>query len=222
MFSIHYQLKDIPGTINILKAGLHHFPAEKNFWTYLGNSYVQIEDWQNATAAVSLGLRQNLLESSSDFRSLASNYTYVNVPYKAAQIMELGMNKGVIEATRSNWRATAGNWRRAQEFSKAADAFRKTAEVDTTGEFYISQGDVYLRMEDYDKAVSAYKKALAKGKLKDNDQGRAHLSIGITLTNSGKYRSAINSFERALKFKNQKRSAGQWLNFARNKLSTGG
>ncbi len=222
LFTLHYQVKDLNGSINVIKAGLHHYTDEKAFWTQMGLIYAQKEDFKNATASYSIANRLDLLKTGGDFRTLASNYAYIDVPYKAAQTMELGLKNGAIEPKKVNWRATAANWQRAQELAKAAVAYSKTAEMDDSGEFYIIQGDVYLRLEQYDNAVKAYQNALKKGKLKDKDQGRAHLNMGITLSNSGKYRRALSSLEKALKFKKQKNAARQWINFTKNKLDTQG
>jgi tetratricopeptide (TPR) repeat protein len=220
LFTLHYQLKDLQGGINIMKAGLHHYIDEKVFWTQMGLVYAQLEDFQNSTAAYSLALRLDLLKTGGDYRTLASNYATINVPYKAAQIMELGLKKGAIESTKGNWDATAGNWQRAQELANAAKAYAKTAEIEGTGKYYILQGDVYLRMEKYNDAVVAYKMAIDKGKLKENDEGRAYLNMGITLTNSGKFRSALSALEKALRYTKQKRAAQQWIAYTKNKLDS--
>ena len=220
LFTLHFQSKDLKGGINIMQAGLHHYIDEKVFWTQMGLVYAQLEDFKNSTASYALALRLDLLKTGGDYRTLASNYASINVPYKAAQIMELGLKKGAIESKKSNWDATAGNWQRAQELANAARAYAKTAEIEGTGKYYILQGDVFLRMEKYNDAVTAYKNALKKGKLKKNDEGRAHLNMGITLANSGKYRSALTSLDKALKFKKQKRAARQWIAYTKNKLDT--
>ncbi len=220
LFTIHYQLKDLKGAINIMKAGLHHYIDEKPFWTQMGLIYAQLDDFKNSVASYSLANRLGLLKTGGDYRTLASNYASINVPYKAAETMEYGLVNGIIEPKKSNWDATAGNWQRAQELAKSAKAYAKTAEADGTGRYYILQGDVYLRMEAYDKAVTAYKNALKIGKLKSSDQGRAYLNMGITLSNSGKYRNALSALEKALKYKKQKRAAGQWIAFTKAKLDS--
>jgi len=220
LFTLHFQLKDLKGGINIMKAGLQHYTDEKIFWTQMGLVYSQMEDFKNSTASYALALRLDLLKTGGDFRTLASNYASIDVPYKAAQVMELGLKNGAIEPKKSNWDATAGNWQRAQELGNAARAYAKTAEIEGTGKYYILQGDVFLRMEKFNDAVGAYRNALEKGKLKKNDEGRAYLNMGITLTNSGKYRTALTALEKALRYKKQKRAAQQWIAYTKNKLDT--
>ena len=220
LFSMHYRLKDIDGAINIMKAGLHHYPVEKNFWTQLGAVYAQKEDYQNATAVMDLAYRQNLLTKGSEYRYTASNYTYVSVPYRAAYIMEDGLKKGIIENTMKNWRAAAGNWQQAEENTRAAKAYDKAGELGETGKYYINEGDVYARMESWKNAIRAYRKALNKGKLKKNEEGRALLNMGIAYFNTGDYTNAIKSLRKATKFKKQKRSAKQWMTYAQAKKNS--
>lgn len=219
LFSMHYRLKDSLGAINVMKAGLHHYPKVKSFWTQLGAVYAQLEDYQNATAVMSLAYRFGLLDKGSELRYAASNYTYVSVPYKAAAIMNDGLKKNIIENNVKNWRATAGNWQQAEENPKAARAYDKAGSIDDTGKYFVNEGDVYARMESWKKAVVAYQKALKKGKLKDKEKGRAYLNLGIAQYNSGDYNNAISSLKKATKFKKQKRTAGQWLNFAQTRRS---
>lgn len=221
LFSMHYRLKDIDGAINIMKAGLHYYPVEKNFWTQLGAVYAQKEDFKNATAVMDLAYRQNLLTKSSEYRATASNYTYVNVPYRAAIIMEDGLHKGIIENEAKNWRAAAGNWQQAQENAKSAKAYDKAGELGQTGKYFINEGDIYARMEKWQKAATAYGKALTKDKLKKNEEGRAHLNMGIAYFNLGNYTKAIRSLRKATKFKKQKRSANQWMTYAQAKKNSG-
>ena len=217
LFSMHYRLKDSHGAVNIMKAGLHHYPRVKSFWTQLGAVYAQLEDFQNATAVMSLAYRFGLLDKGSELRYAASNYTYVSVPYKAAAIMNEGLNKGIIANEVKNWRATAGNWQRSEENKKAALAYSKAGEIDTTGKYFINEGDIYARMESWRNAVKAYRRALKKGSLKDKDKGRAYLNMGIAQFNSNDITGSINTLRKAIKFKKQKRTGTQWLTFVQNK-----
>ncbi len=220
LFSMHFRLKDSKGAINVLKAALHHYPVEKTFWTQLGAVYAQLEDFQNATAVMSLAYRQNLLDKGSELRYTASNYTYVSVPYKAAEIMEDGMKKGIIENNVRNWRAAAGNWQQAEENAKSAKAYDKAGTLDKTGKYFINEGDVYARMESWRKAAKAYKKAISKGDLKVKDEGRAYLNLGIAQFNTGDYTTAIKTLKKATKFKKKKRVAKQWILFAQAKKNS--
>ncbi|HFB65573.1 MAG TPA: tetratricopeptide repeat protein [Aeromonadales bacterium] len=220
LFSMHYRLKDLDGAVNVMKAGLHHYPTDKNLWTQLGAVYAQKEDYKNATAIMDLAYRQNLLTKDSEYRYTASNYTYVNVPYRAAIIMEDGLRKGIIANEMKNWRATAGYWQQAQEGLNSAKAYDKAGALGDTGKYYINEGDVYAQMEKWNSAIKAYRSALNKDKLKNNEEGRALLNMGIAYFNIGDYSNAIKTLRKATKFKKQKRSAKQWMTYAQAKKNS--
>ncbi len=217
LFSMHYRLKDLDGAINVMKAGLYHYPSNKSFWTQLGAVYAQKEDYVNAAAVMDIAYRLKLLTKGSEYRYTASNYTYVGVPYRAAIIMEDGLKKGIIKNEMKNWRATAGNWQQAQEGLKAAKAYDKAGELGDTGKYYINEGDVYAQMEKWKQAVDAYRKALNKDKLKPNEEGRALLNMGVAFVNTGDYNNAIKSLKKAMGFKKQKRTAKQWMSYVKVK-----
>ena len=91
-------------------------------------------------------------------------YLYLNgdVPYKAAKVMDKGLNNESIEGKSKNWELTGNAWRQAQELDKAIPAMEKAAAKSDKGELYARLGNVYLDNDEYKKAITAITRLVAR------------------------------------------------------------
>ena len=72
-------------------------------------------------------------------------YLYLNadVPYKAAKVMDKGLNNDSIDGKSKNWELTGNAWRQAQEMEKAIPAMEISgSQVGFKGELYARLGNI--------------------------------------------------------------------------------
>jgi len=133
-------------------------------------------------------------------------------------VIEKGMQDGVIKRDLTGLRQLGDAYLRARELNKALNPLMKAADLDAKGNIWIRVAQIHLEQENWGKASVALGNAIKKGKL--TDTGNAHLLLGIAHFRTNKHKAARKSFEQAMKFKNTKNSAKQWLKVVSQKMKT--
>ncbi len=150
----------------------------------------------------------------------------IDVPYRAAAILERAMKEGQVEKTEKNLEILGSAYQRAQEFKKASPVLEQAAKLASHGNAWSRLAGVYLNLNENEKALVAAINALSKGGLKREDltwmnRGSAEASLHC-------YDAAVKSFSKAAKFDRVKKNAVNWKKYVsaegerRNKLIANG
>ncbi|TQV86598.1 tetratricopeptide repeat protein [Aliikangiella coralliicola] len=215
LLALHWELKDVIGSANMLKKMVEYFPTEKSFWRQLSQIYMQLDKTKESLAIMEMFYLKGNFETETDYKFMSQLFSFEQIPYRAAQIMEEGLKKGVVKPEEKNWKAVATNYHVSNELKKAIVAYGKTAEIAKDGESFLRQAELYGDLENWGSAVTAYDKALQKGGL--DDAGRAIFGKGVALVNMGRCDSAFAVFDRASKYKNYRKRSIQWTSFAKDR-----
>jgi len=197
--------------ISILKQLITHYPKHL-YWHQLGGMYGQMEESNHRLASLDILYLDKALTKSRDLLSLAYLYLGADVPYRAAQIIEQGIEKKIIEENAKNLELLGGAWQQARETQKALAPLKQAAEKSDTGEIWSRLAMVYLDLDENTKAVKAAKNALKKGQLKYPSY--TQMTLGNALVNLNCYRDAAEIFGRAAKYKRSEKAASQWQVYA--------
>ncbi len=169
------------------------------------------------------------LDKSRDIINTAYLYLGDDVPYKAAKILEEGIESKKVERNVKYLKILANAWRAAKETDKAIattkQAVKVAAQEDKAnkdkkkyqpeqGNIYAELVALYLDKDDSEAAVKAGKSALKVGNLKKPCE--VHTNMGIAYVDMRKYKSAIGSFKEARKDKQCRAFVNSWLRYAEN------
>jgi tetratricopeptide (TPR) repeat protein len=165
---------------------------------------------------VALAHRKGMLDKQSDLLYLVNLYSFSDVPYKAAKVMQEGLESGVIEPTEKHWTVTGDNWYAAEEYDRALAAFQKAGEAALDGKIDLRRGYILVDRENWDGAAQALRSALDKGGLSDNQTGEAWLMLGMTEFNRGNYDQASTAWGRAGRYERTRKQAQQWMSHMRD------
>ncbi|MGX5173437.1 tetratricopeptide repeat protein [Aliikangiella sp. IMCC44653] len=210
----HYELKDLRGSAEILKEMVQLFPAEKTYWRQLSNLYLQLDRVKESLAVMEMLYLKGGLETEADYKSLANLFAYEEIPYRSAEILKEGIDKGLVKPEISNLKTIATNYQVSREIDKAIDAYGRTAEVAEDGEHYLTQADLYAEKEDWRKAISALNKALNKGV---KDTGRAFFTRGSAEASLGQCKKSLETFEQATKYSKWRQRANAWIAYVKDR-----
>lgn len=172
-------------------------PNNEAYWSMLINHYLQIEESREALAAMAIADLQGLLDKSIDQERLASMYGYVEIPEKAARILETAVNNESIEADAKTLRRLGDLWLLARDRVRALDYLRQAAAVAPDGKTYELVGSLLFEDEQWNEAHEAYAQALEQGGLEE--PARVHLLAGMSAFRAGMRDAARKSFEAAQK-----------------------
>ena len=135
-------------------------------------------------------------------------------PYKAAVILQEGIDNGSIEGTADNYRRLAQAWQLSREASRAVDPLRKAAENEEDPEdkatLYLRLAENYNVLGQYEECAGAARDALRQNGLES--EGRVNLLLGQCLFEQEEYDQAEDAFSDAADDPDVRRTATQWLN----------
>jgi tetratricopeptide (TPR) repeat protein len=213
----HYELKDIVGSAVILKEMVTTFPEEKSYWRQLASLYLSLDNVKEALALMEMLYLKGGFDSESDYKTLSSLFAYEEIPYRSAQILEEGVNKGIVKTEEKNWRQIASSYRVSKEIDKAIDAYGKTADLAKDGEEYLTQAELFFEKEQWRDSIKALEKALDKGV---DDKGRAYFTKGSALASLGQCKNAVATLEDATKYSKWRTRANAWIDYINERLKT--
>ena len=219
MVYAHWELEQFPEALDVTKILLAQWP-KKVFWTQISGLYGILEDEPRQLAAYWCAYEQGMFDKSSELVSMAQLFLLAEIPYKAAVILDEGLESGSIEQSARNYRLAAQAWQLARDDRRALGPMRKAAEseedVEDKGELYVRLAETYNVVGDHGECASAARRALNIGELKS--EGRTNLLLGQCLLEQEKFDEAGDAFERALRESESRREATRWQNYLQIEL----
>ncbi len=204
----HYELNDFENVAKVLERLIRRYP-KKEYWVQLSGMYGELGQERKQLLAYELAYIQGFLNRGRELVTLSQLFLQAEVPYRAAVILEKGLQDGTVEGDARNWRLLSQAWTLAQEDEKAVPALIQAALLSGDGELDIRLAQSYLNLDNYEAAVDAARAGLDKGGLKRSDT--ANLLLGMALYNLERYNEAKAAFRIARNDQRSNRSAAQWI-----------
>jgi len=211
VLACHFELKQYRQVAEVLKKLVELRPDKKTYWVQLASAWSELGEEKKALATLEVAYRNELLDQSGEIRNLAEMYLYHGVPYKAAQVVERGLEEEILEPDVDNLELLANAWMHAREWDAALGPLTRAAELSDKGDLWVRLGQVYVEREEWDRARRALDRALAKGDL--SDPGNAQLLSGVANLNAERRGAAKRAFEQASRFDETRQSARRWLRY---------
>lgn len=206
----YFELEDYPSTIEVLNKMIALWPR-RDYVVQLSGIYGQEGDDAQSLALYEVAYEAGWLTQGTELVRLAQLYLLLDIPIKAATVMDEGLGNGVIESSESNWRLLAQAWQLAQEDEQAVPALRRAAELADSGELYIRLAQSYQNLYRWDECVEAAREASRKGGLNREDQ--ANLMLGHCLLEQKEFDQARRAFEAAARDARSREAAQNWIVF---------
>jgi len=209
------KLDDMTEAARTLDSMISHWPEKKAYWMRLSNVHFSLGDHDEALSVAALAYRKNLLDEQSEYLYLSSLFASRNVPYKAAGVLQDGIEKAIVEPGEKHWTMVADAWYAAAELEKALAAYEIAGKAALDGDTDLRRGYILIDLERWEEAREALARAIDKGGIGAGKLGEAHLMAGMSEFSLGNYSSAGEAWERAATFEQSKDAARQWMNHLR-------
>jgi tetratricopeptide (TPR) repeat protein len=206
----YYELDDLQKVKDILEILVVNWP-KKEYWTQLSAMYGELDNERNQLAAYRAAYDQDLLIRSNELVQLTQLLLQAEVPYKAAKVMEKGLEAGTIEKTATNYRLLSQAWALAAEDRKAIPALKTAASMSSDGDLDVRLAQSYLNLSEYEQCVTAARSGLKKGGVRREDS--AQVVLGMCLFELDRYDDAKRAFRAAASDKRSEKTARQWITF---------
>lgn len=207
---LYYEQQDYLKVVAILKQLVTHYPRT-SYWQQLGGLYGQLERRGDQLAVTDLLRLQRQLRSERQWLSLAYLYLGAEVPFRAARVLEQGIERGEVQANAKNLEVLGGAWLQARETRRALPVLQQAANLSESGVIAARLASAYLDVDDNGAAVREARNALHKGGL--SRPSLTQLTLGAALVNLQCYRDAEPVFKEAASDQKTRKTAEQWLRY---------
>jgi tetratricopeptide (TPR) repeat protein len=212
-WALYYEKDDYKSTIPVSHLLLTHYTKIK-YWKQLSAMYGALEKSEQERLALEITYLEGGLDKEKQFIALAYQYLAIDIPYRAAKVIDKAMQDGFVERTEKNLSLLGSSYQRAQEYRKASPVLEEAAKKSEDGNAWSRLSGVYLNLNENEKALVAARNALKKGDLKREDL--AWMSRGTAEQALHCYEDATKSFNKAVKFEKVEKSAKSWRAYVKN------
>jgi tetratricopeptide (TPR) repeat protein len=209
VYQILFELKRYPQAEEFLLGMIDVDPYETDNWRLLANHYLQLEDRKAALTAVTIAYNAGLLEDAVDLKRMIALYSAIEIPEKAARLLELHLEDGSLEPDPDVLKRLADLWMLSREREQAKVALQRAATVAPNGRTYEMLGNIFYEDEAWEEAYESYLKAIELGGL--DEIGRVYLLAGLSAEAGGNKDAAREAFREARKSDELRRQADALL-----------
>ncbi len=206
---LYFETENFPRVIDTLRVLLTNWP-KKDYLVQLAGVYGQEGEEEYQTALFETAYEMGWLERGGEYTSMASMLLSSEVPHKAAEILQEGLDDGTIESTEQNWRMLATSWQQAQEDEQALPALTSAAEMSDDGELYHRLALSYANLARWEECTEAARNALDIGLDRRDD---VQLTLGNCLVELEEYGPAREAFQAAAEDERSRNTAEQWIDY---------
>ena len=187
----YFELDDMVNVRVILERLLIEWP-KKEYWTQLSAIYGQLHFDDKQISSYRTAYEEGFLVRSNELVQMAQLYLSMEVPYKAAVILQKGVDAGQVDLEVKNWRLLSQAWFLAQDDQMAIAALREAAKLSDDGELDIRLARSLANTADFEGCVNSATTAIGKGDLKRDDE--SYITLGMCQFEVASYEGSKESF----------------------------
>ena len=206
--AMHYEQRQFKSASQVLVTLISKFPIKEQYWKQLSGVFLEMKDDEESLAVLALAERQGFLDTEKEINNLVNVYLFMDIPFKAANVLEAAMASGKVERNYENLKRLGTAWQLARVDDKAITVLSQAAEAGKDGDMWMQIGQIYVGQEEWDKAISSLDKAVAQGASRS---GEANLLLGVSYWNKGQNGPAREAFRKAQRYNKTKQQANTWL-----------
>lgn len=161
LYVFHFELEQMDKVIETLTFLVENWTKKQ--WVLALAGQLSVQERENETLTLfEAAYDAGWLERGTEWVQLANLYLNGQAPYKAATLLDEGLESGTIESTESNWRLLAQSLQLAQEHEDAIPAFERASELADDGEVDRMLVQSLIRLAKWDECVVAARRSLTR------------------------------------------------------------
>ncbi|MGH8631320.1 MAG: tetratricopeptide repeat protein [Burkholderiales bacterium] len=215
--ALHFELKEFPACSEVLVALIAMAPMKESYFKQLHGILNEIKRDNDALAVLALAERRGFVDEEPEFRLLSDMYMLMEIPVKAAQVLERGLAAKKVEPNEKNLERLANAWFQAREYGKSEAAMARAAQASGKGELWKQLASIQMEKEDWQSALESLKKAKQKGGNKN--PGEVDFLTGVSATRLKQWKTAETALRAAMEHEKYVKQASEWLNHMREEYA---
>lgn len=218
---------------DIVKQMINRWPEDKTLWDAWASMLANGGREQEAFEVSKMLYLGGALTTDQDLMKVVQYYSFYDMPFQAAQILEKEMNAGRITRSSDKMVQLSSLFRQAREYKRAIPVLESAAASSGQAKLFADLGEALYNEGQCVKAETAFKSAINKG----YDAGKSWMLIATCryeetqkqeridckMTEAQKNaapiskarQSAIQAFEQVPSSSREGRNAKKWISFIR-------
>jgi len=201
----------------LLETMISLWPGKKEYYAQLGAVYSELGREKDSFAMLAMAYDNKLDLNGSEVLRLGQLYRMYEYPYRAAKIIEKGINDGKLKRNKKNCEEMGNAYFQAREMKRAMNPLECAAKASNDGEIWLRLCQVHVQEDAWKSASAACNSAISKGGL-DKDGGMAWQLAGIARYELGEREEAIEAFDKCMGWDNTADSCVKWKNSVQAEL----
>lgn len=173
MNALYFHLKDTGRQAQLVKEMIKRWPEERELWEAWASLLSQSGRDQDAFEVNKLLYIRGALTQETDILKIVQYYSYYDMPYQAAQILEKEMNAGRVSRETDKLVQLATLYRQAREYARAIPVLEAATQTGGTGDLFAQLGEALYNEGNCGRAETAFTQAIDRG----YDAGKAWMLI---------------------------------------------
>lgn len=206
----YYELKQPKKVAEVIEQLVKYY-EKPAYWLQLAGMYGELGQEDKQLGAMETAWQAGYVTKESDIIMLAQLYLFNQLPYKAADLLDNAIGKGIVVANEKRLELLAQAYMLAKEDEKAIPVLVKAAEISDTGKFDAQLAQSYLNLEKWALAIDSAKQAIKRGGL--DNLGNMYLVLGMSHFNLQKFDDSLLAFEHAQELPDTAKTAKQWTSY---------
>jgi tetratricopeptide (TPR) repeat protein len=207
--ALHYELKEMPRCAEVLVHLVALVPTKEDYWKQLSGILFEVRKDPEALAVLALAERRGYINEETEYRNLSNMYMFMQIPLKAATLLQRGVDAKQVEANEKNLESLANAWLLAREYDKAEGAMKRAAAASDKGELYKRLGQIQIENENWKGALESLQQARRKGGVKE--PGELAFLTGVVAVELKQWNTADAALREAMQHEKTAKIAAQWL-----------
>ena len=148
---------------DIVRQMIDRWPDDKGLWENYASMLANGGREQDAFEVTKIMYLKNMLTTETELLKVVQYYSFYDMPFQAAQILEKEMDASRISRAPENLKQLAGLYRQAREYKRAIPILEATAGLSGTAETFAELGEALYNEGDCRKSELAFTEAMRRG-----------------------------------------------------------
>ncbi|MCL6417574.1 tetratricopeptide repeat protein [Aestuariirhabdus sp. Z084] len=201
-------LKRWKQAITFQKQLLHSFPDDPSDWRRLGAFQLMVGDEKAALSSLRIPFAKGWLTKTRDYKQITQLFYNQGIPFKAAEVLSLGIKKEHVPGNSKNLKLLASLWLQANEPERAIKAYQALLRVEPKPEWQSQLARLYYQNGQWRLAAASLLEASQK-----NSDAQLRLMRAISLTHLKEFTAAKAIFRSLNNSEATKDRAKNWLSY---------
>ena len=217
-FALAVKLEKFDEAINVGQFLVFVNPEKKSYWKQLSGVYYGSESEELSLAGLELAYENDVLDKEKDYIDLARYFMYKELPIKAIDVLNDGINIKKVKQNRKNYEFLADAYFLAKDRVKGIDALINAEAFEKDVDLSYKIARFAFENEDWSKAINYFQQAKKQGYKKY--PGRLELLLGISYFEISKYDEALVFLKESMEFEGSNSAAEGWIGYIGDILGT--